>query len=384
MDSRAGHKSTNMLVQVRMHGEKAEREGADVHWKVLEEAAAQKPEQKALLSRSKNKHQYTVMFADEPLHVHVKVQNPLPVDVLIKNFRLACSCVGTDNSLSSSNGTFPSSILIPADLKDLCQKSDQSADLLTAEPQTFTLGAKRSETRVLVVRPRHSAWLYIGGVQWEVEPAAHVDGMAQTSHDEWQTSPAKHDFDASDPHVEGACMFKPSVKRLRYATAEESRFAGQSMRGMMISAATHSADAAQQPRLHFTERTCLAFRVLPTGPLVLLRPAESVGILSVDPVPREIPTKVFSKWPAHKRPVMMPASLLQGELIPLAFVISRDPGCKLSNVRLLTTHPDISLHPDIDAGAFRSLLPMCLKSDLSHMCATDSSAIDSNVPCRNL
>lgn len=336
-----------------MHGDKPfESEDANLHWKVMGEAAAQKPKHKSLLSRPKSKHQFTIMFADEPLHVHVTISNPLPVDVRIQNLRLACSSVEKDNDSTTEGGTFPSTVLVPTDLRDLCHKSDQSADLLVAEPQTFTLGAKRTETRVLLVRPTHAAWIYIGGVRWQIKPAADMAAASHSSHDGVKDPQSLQDFDPSDPPVEAACMFKPSVKRLRYGTSEESRLAGQRMRGMMIGAAARSADAAQPPRLHFTERTCLAFRVLPPGPLVMLRPAESVGSLSVEPVPREIPTKVFASWPCHKRPVMMPASLLHGELLPLAFVLSRAPGSSLRNVRLLTTNPDISLQPEVDAGMF--------------------------------
>eukprot|EP00892_Ulva_mutabilis_P007845 jgi/Ulvmu1/5432/UM022_0227.1 len=339
-------------VQVCMHGEKpGDNEVADRHWKVMEEAATQSPAHKVLLSRPKSKHQYTVMFADEPLQVHVTVTNPLPVDVRVKNFRLACSCVLTEAGAAGADGMgiFPSSVLVPADLQDLCHRSDESTASLVVEPQAFTLGPRRTETRVLLVRPMRAAWLYIGGVRWEIEPAADVAASPRVGED------AIHEFDPSDPHVEAACMFKPSVKRLRYGSAEESRYAGQHMRGMMIGAATRGADAAQPPRLHFTERTCLALKVLPPGPLVMLRPAESVGNLAVEPVPREIPTKVFASWPSQKRPVMMPASLLQGELVPLAFVLSRAPGCRLRNVLLLTTNPDISLHPEIDAGSVSTL-----------------------------
>lgn len=334
-------------MQVCMHGEKpGDNEVADRHWRVMEEAATQTPAHKALLSRPKSKHQYTVMFADEPLHVHVTITNPLHMDVQVKNFRLACSCVFTEAGGAGAGGagTFPSSVLVPADLTDLCKKSDESAESLVVEPQSFTLGPQRTETRVLLVRPKLASWLYIGGVRWELEPAADAAASPRIGPE------TMHDFDPSDPPVEAACMFEPSVKRLRYSSAEESRYAGQHMRGMLISAATRGADAAQPPRLHFTERTCLALKVLPPGPLVMMRPAESVGSLAVDPVPREIPTKVFSTWPSHKRPVMMPASLLQGELVPLAFVLSRAPGCTLRNVQLLTTNPDISLHPEVDAG----------------------------------
>lgn len=338
-----------------MHGEKpAEAQVAERHWKVMEEAAAQNPEQKILMSRTKSKHQYTVMFADEPLHVHVTITNPLSVDIKVQNFRLACSCTGTDGVGAGAPGTFPNSLLVPADLKDLCHKSDKSADVLVVEPQTFTLGPKRSETRVLLVRPTQAAWLYIGGVRWEIEPVADVGTASHSSQDGVHDPHSLHDFDPSDPPIEAACMFKPSVKRLRYSTSEESRLAGQRMRGMMIGAAARSADAAQPPRLHFTERTCLAFRVLPPGPLVMMRPAESFGSLAVEPVPREIPTKVFATWPSHMRPVMMPASLLLGELVPLAFVLSRAPGCKLQNVRLLTTNTDLSLHPEVEAGKLPS------------------------------
>lgn len=327
-----------------MHGEKpGDNEVADRHWKVMEESAAQDPAHKALLSRPKSKHQYTVMFADEPLHVHVTITNPLAMDIRVKNFRLACSCMQTDGTMAAGGSTFPSSILVPADLQDLCHKSDESTESLVVEPQTFALGPKRSETRVLLVRPTHAAWMYIGGVRWEIEPAAEAAASPRGQE-------GIHQFDPADPQVEAACMFKPSVKRLRYSSAEESRYAGQHMRGKMIGAATRSADAAQPPRLHFTERTCLALKVLPPGPLVLMRPAESVGNLAVEPVPREIPTKVFASWPSHKRPVMMPASLLQGELVPLAFVLSRAPGCTLRHVRLFTTNPDVSLHPETEAG----------------------------------
>lgn len=338
-----------------MHGEKpAEAQIAERHWKVMEEAAAQKPEHKSLMSRTKSKHLYTVMFADEPLHVHVTITNPLSVEIQVKNFRLACSWTGADGVGAAVPRTFPSALLVPTDLKHLCQKSDDSADVLVVEPQTFTLGPKRSETRVLLVRPTQAAWLYIGGVRWEIEPVADVAVASHGSQDSVHDPHSPHAFDPSDPPIEAACMFKPSVKRLRYGTSEESRLAGQHMRGMMIGAAARSADAVQHPRLHFTERTCLAFRVLPPGPLVMLRPAESVGSLAVEPVPREIPTKVFSTWPSHMRPVMMPASLLLGELVPLAFVLSRAAGCKLRNVRLLTTNSDLSLDPEVQAGKLQS------------------------------
>lgn len=327
--------------------------------KALEEAAAQQPRHKVLLLKPRSGTMYSTVFADEPMTVHVTVTNPLDVEISIKDLRIACACcmdssVDTAKSAQSDKTmtppTFPSNVLLPLDLNDLCMKAESCTDLIDSEPQSFVLGARQSSTRALVVRPGKPGWLYIGGARWEVDCGNVLDRDPMQS----RAALLGPDFSEEDPKVQAAALFKPSVRRLRYGTLMESRTAADYSRGMTISAAVRAADSVQPPRLDYTDRTCLAFRVMPPGPLLFLRPAEMEGDMTVPAVAADVASQLFADWEQAGRQIKLPKTVLVGQLVPLPFVVSKPASCSLSKLTVLTTSADVSLQPSFDIGVLPS------------------------------
>ena len=328
-------------------------------YKALEDAAALLPQQKTLLAQPKSGTMYSTVFADEAMTVHVTVTNPLDVDLSIKDLRIACACCVdaastsaeaarlAPNDRATAPPIFPSNVLLPSDLKDLCMKAESCTDLIDSEPQSFVLAPRQSSTRALVVRPAKPGWLYVGGARWEVDCGNTTDRDPLQS----QSAPLGPDFSPEDPKVQAATLFKPSVRRLKYGTIIESRTAADHSRGMPIAAAVRAADAVQAPRLDYTDRTCLAFRVLPPGPLLFLRPAEMDGEMAVPTLAEDVVSQLFSAWKEAGRQIMLPRTVLVGQLLPLPFVVSKLASCSIKKLTLLTTCADVSLQPSFDIGA---------------------------------
>lgn len=301
--------------------------------------------------------------------VHVTVTNPLDVELSIKDLRLACACCVDAASSTSAEATrlapndktipapqiFPSNVLLPSDLNDLCMKAESCTDLIDSEPQTFVLAPRQSSTRALVVRPATPGWLYVGGARWEVDCGSGADRDPLQS----RYAPSGPEFSAQDPKVQAATLFKPSVRRLRYGTLMESRTAADHSRGMPIAAAVRAADAVQPPRLDYTDRTCLAFRVLTPGPLLFLRPAEIDGELAVPALAEDVVTKLFSEWKAAGRQIMLPKTVLVGQLLPLPFVVSKPAACSVKKLTVFTTCADVSLQPSFDIGVLSHAAAAC-------------------------
>ena len=159
-------------------------------YKALEDAAAQLPHQKTLLARPKSGTMYSTVFADEAMTVHVTVTNPLDVDLSIKDLRVACACCidaastageaaaavrSAPSDRAAPPPVFPSNVLLPSDLKDLCLKAESCTDLIESEPQSFVLAPRQASTRAMLVRPAKPGWLYIGGARWEVDCGTVTD-----------------------------------------------------------------------------------------------------------------------------------------------------------------------------------------------------------------
>jgi hypothetical protein len=92
--------------------------------------------------------------------------------------------------------------------------------------------------------------------------------------------------------------------------------------------------------------------VLPPGPLLFLRPAEMDGEMPIPALAADVVSQLFSDWKAAGRQIMLPATMLVGQLLPLPFVVSKPASCSLKKLTVLTTSADVSLQPSFDISTF--------------------------------
>jgi hypothetical protein len=128
------------------------------------------------------------------------------------------------------------------------------------------------------------------------------------------------------------------------------------IRGMPIASAVKAADATVPAVLMFSQRNCLTFTIQPPTPLLYLRFSGPDPNLSMLAVEEELCDKLFQDWKAVGRPVKPPETLLEGEVVPIALVVSRRQGHAVKNLWLATSNEDVAMLPGVPVGVHLCVL----------------------------
>jgi hypothetical protein len=335
-------------------------------------------------------HPFTAAFAMEVIRVRARVSNPLGTRVELKRMRLAC--VHLRNAEADAVPDVPPFVdALDADLLGLCARGDEHAAATGVREQDVVIGAHETACVTLELAPQEEGWVRVQGLQWDIEvppeatSASSKDGSSgkvagrRAGHSQVEEERAPlhaaclwapprrrckcaqpdgkppaasrgasehtvwHMSDGDVVHAAPAQLSLSSLSYCRFATEEASRIAGESMHGLPISRAMHAADAAQAPALAFTEQSCLTFSVQPPALLLSLQPAVPREPLAAPALDTELAERVFAGWQAAGRPLRVPESVLAGELVPVALVVTRRKGQDATALRLCTSGGEVAL-----------------------------------------
>ena len=136
---------------------------------------------------------------------------------------------------------------------------------------------------------------------------------------------------------------------------------------MSIAAAVAAADATVPPARVLSQSDCLTFRMQAPAPLLYIRAVTSDTALIMDELIEAVAEPLFPEFAAAARKVTAPEVLLEGEMVPLPLVVSRERGQQIADLWLAAASCDVAVLPGVAIGMSRcSYSRGCVPFSLAH------------------